>query len=286
MGWQRFPRAAALIAAAAALLVPTTLLTSQPAGAATNTIVSLTFDDGQASHYSTLAMMRAHGMQGTYYINSGLVGSSPYYMSWPQIHDLASGGQEIGGHTLNHTDLTTLSLSAAQREACNDRANLLNQGFSPVTSFAYPYAAVNATAEQAVQSCGYTSGRGVGGIVSGNQCGGCPYAETIPPGDAFILSAPKSADSTSTLALLQSYVTQAESHGGGWVVLSFHGICSDGCTGGDSLSPAIFTAFLDWLQPRAANGTVVRTVGAVMGASSTPSAPPAGSPVTSNGCNG
>jgi peptidoglycan/xylan/chitin deacetylase (PgdA/CDA1 family) len=286
MKWHRFPRAAALIAAVAALLAPTNLLAAQPVDAATNTIVSLTFDDGQASHYSTLAMMRAHGMQGTYYINSGLVGSSPYYMSWSQIHDLATGGQEIGGHTLNHTDLTTLSLSAAQREACDDRTNLLNQGFSPVTSFAYPYAGANATARQAVQSCGYTSGRGVGGIVSGDQCGGCPYAETIPPRDAFVLSAPKSADSTTSLALLQSYVTQAESHGGGWVVLSFHGICSDGCTGDDSLSPAVFTAFLDWLQPRAANGTVVRTVGAVMGASSTPSAPPAGSPVTSNGCNG
>jgi peptidoglycan/xylan/chitin deacetylase (PgdA/CDA1 family) len=286
MRWHRFPRAAALVAAAAALLVPPNLLAAQPVDAATNTIVSLTFDDGQASHYSTLSMMRAHGMQGTYYINSGLVGSSFYYMTWPEIHDLANSGQEIGGHTLNHTDLSSVSLSAAQREVCDDRANLLNEGFSPVTSFAYPYAGANATAEQAVQSCGYTSGRGVGDIVSGSQCGGCPYAETIPPGDAFRLSAPKSADSTTSLAQLQSYVTQAESHGGGWVILSFHGICSDGCTGGDSLSPTIFTTFLDWLQPRAGSGTVVRTVGAVMGASSTPSPPPAASSATSNGCNG
>src|SRR5215212_8851443 len=149
MKWHRCPRAAPLVAAVAALLAPTNLLAAQPVDAATNTIVSLTFDDGQASHYSTLAMMRAHGMQGTYYIDSGLVGSSSYYMSWSQIHDLATGGQEIGGHTLTHTDLTTLSLSAAQRDVCDDRANLLNQGFSPVTSFAYPYAAVNATAEQA-----------------------------------------------------------------------------------------------------------------------------------------
>src|SRR5215207_5456329 len=111
MRWQRFPRAVALVAAAAALLAPTTLRTAQPADAATNTIVSLTFDDGQASHYSTLPTMRAHGMQGTYYINSGLVGSSPYYMTWSQIRDLANGGQEVGGHTLNHTDLTSVSLS-------------------------------------------------------------------------------------------------------------------------------------------------------------------------------
>src|SRR3954453_80938 len=97
MRWHRFPRAVALVAAAAALVMPTNLLAAQPVGAATNTVVSLTFDDGQASHYSTLAMMRAHGMQGTYYINSGLVESSFYYMTWSEIHELANGGQEIGG---------------------------------------------------------------------------------------------------------------------------------------------------------------------------------------------
>jgi hypothetical protein len=32
-----------------------------------------------------------------------------------------------------------------------------------------------------------------------------------------------------------------------------------------TMSPSIFTAFLDWLGPRSANGTVVRTVGEVMG---------------------
>jgi hypothetical protein len=85
------------------------------------------------------------------------------------------------------------------------------------------------------------------------------------------------------LAQLQSYVTQAETNGGGWVIFNLHGICSNGCAGSYSLNPAVFTAFLDWLQPRTAVGTVVRTVGAVMGAS-TP--PPAGPPATSIGCNG
>src|SRR5262249_56513606 len=67
--------------------------------ATTNTVVSLTFDDGSASQYSTMSMLSAHGMNGTYYINSGLVGSSGYYMTWPQLHDLANAGNEIGGHT-------------------------------------------------------------------------------------------------------------------------------------------------------------------------------------------
>ena len=228
------------------------------AQAATNTVVSLTFDDGQASQYSTLPMLSSRGMRGTYYINSALVGSSSYYMPWSQIHDLYNAGNEIGGHTLHHADLTRVSSTEAQREVCDDRTALIGQGFSAVTSFAYPYAAVDNTAEQIVQNCGYTSGRGVGGISSGNVCGDCPYAETIPPGNPNNLQTPEAADSSTTLSQLQSYVTNAESHGGGWVVLVFHGICSNSCTGSNSFSPTIFTAFLDWLQPRSANGTVVQ----------------------------
>jgi peptidoglycan/xylan/chitin deacetylase (PgdA/CDA1 family) len=274
----RFPRAAALVAVAVALVLPTALPSALPthgptalpaaqtAEAVTKTIVSLTFDDGSASQYSTLPMLHSRGMQGTYYVNSALVGSSSYYMNWSQIHELANAGNEITGHTLNHTDLTAVTLSTAQREVCDDRTNLLDQGFSPVASFAYPYGAVSATAEQVVRNCGYTSGRGVGGIVSGSVCRGCPHAEAVPPGASAALRTPEPAVSNTTLAQLQSYVTQAESNGGGWVILTLHGICSNGCVGNNSLNPAVFTAFLDWLQPRATAGTVVRTVGAVMGA--------------------
>jgi peptidoglycan/xylan/chitin deacetylase (PgdA/CDA1 family) len=267
---------------AATLLAATALVVSRPADAATNTVVSFTFDDGTASHPATATMLQSRGMRGTYYINSGLVGSSSYYLNWSQIHGIAAGGHEIGGHTLTHADLTRLSLSAARSEVCQDRQNLVGQGFSPV-SFAYPYAAYNATAKQVVQECGYVSGRGVGGVVSGNICEDCPYAETVPPADAFALSTPESADSGTSLALLQSYVTQAETHGGGWVVLSFHGVCSDNCTGGNSFSPTLFAQFLDWLQARQADGTVVRTVAEVMGAG-TP--PPPGPPVTNISCAG
>ncbi len=279
MSVSRCLRAVGLLVAAGALVVPVTL-TAQSAGAATNTIVSLTFDDGQSSQYSTLPMLQSRGMRGTYYINSGYVGSSSYYMTWPQIHELAAAGDEIGGHTLTHADLTKVSLSTAQHEVCDDRTNLINQGFTPVASFAYPYAAVNATAEQVVHDCGYAS---VGGVVSGNVCSGCPYAETVPPADPFALSTPEPAVSSTTLAELQTYVTQAETHGGGWVILTFHGICSNSCAGSNSLNPSVFTAFLDWLQPRAATGTVVRTVGDVMGQPAPPPTP--GPPVTSIACD-
>jgi peptidoglycan/xylan/chitin deacetylase (PgdA/CDA1 family) len=278
---------AALLFGVASVLVITLGPPAPPAYAATNTAVSLTFDDGQASQYTTLPMLSSRGMRGTYYINSALVGSSSYYMPWTQIHELYNAGNEIGGHTLHHTDLTQVSSTEAQREVCDDRTALTGQGFTPVTSFAYPYAAVNGTAEQVVQNCGYSSGRGVGGIASGNVCGGCPYAETIPPGDPYALQTPEPAVSSTTLSQLQSYVTNAETHGGGWVVLVFHGICSNSCAGSNSLSPTIFTAFLDWLQPRSANGTVVRPAGEVItGTPPPPPGPDTTPPTTTITCNG
>jgi peptidoglycan/xylan/chitin deacetylase (PgdA/CDA1 family) len=232
-----------------------------------NTVVSLTFDDGLASHAATGPLLASRGMVGTYYINSAQVGTSGYYMTWQQIHALADAGHEIGGHTLHHVNLANVDGATAETEVCQDRQNLLDQGFSPVNSFAYPEAAVDATAKQVVRQCGYVSGRSVGKTYSAGACDSCPYAETIPPADPYELKTPKDADSHTTLSQLQSYVTDAEANGGGWIILSFHGVCSDKCTGESSYSPATFTAFLDWLQPRTANGTIVQTVGQVIGSS-------------------
>jgi peptidoglycan/xylan/chitin deacetylase (PgdA/CDA1 family) len=283
---RRRTKAALFFAFASALAI--TFGPPTPAAyAATNTVVSFTFDDGHASHYSTLSMLSSRGMRGTFYINSALVGGSSYYMTWAQIHELDNAGNEIGGHTAHHTDLTRVSAAEAQREVCDDRTALIAQGFSPVTSFAYPYAAVNETVKQIVRNCGYSNARGVGGLSSGNVCNGCPYAETIPPSDPYNLQTPEPAVSNTTLAQLQSYVTNAETHGGGWVPLVFHGICSNNCTGSNSLSPAVFTAFLDWLQPRSANGTVVRTAGEVVtGTTPPPPGPDTTAPTTTISCGG
>ena len=67
---------------------------------------------------------------------------------------------------------------------------------------------------------------------------------------------------------------QAEADGGGWVPLVFHDMCNS-CAD-SSVRVATFNAFLDWLQPRAANGTIVKTVRDVV----TPAAPSADISVT------
>ncbi|HEX9019555.1 MAG TPA: polysaccharide deacetylase family protein [Anaerolineaceae bacterium] len=214
------------------------------------TIVSITFDDGYADQWAGQSILRLHGMRGTFYIISGRVGQ-PGYMTWEQLTALRDQGSEVGGHTITHPNLKTLQGYALRHEICDGRVALMSHGFS-VTSFAYTYGNFDRTTEQVVAECGFNSGRSVNGRL-----------ESIPPAQPYNLRAWDAVQTTTTLTDLRGYVKQAERAGGGWVDLIFHHVC----TGCDpySITPKDFSAFLDWLRQREPDGTVVRTVGEVMG---------------------
>src|SRR2546429_4538496 len=84
------------------------------------TVVSLTFDDGIQTQLGAASVLEAHGMRGTFYINSGNVGTKSFFMSWSQLDGLASVGHEIAGHTVDHKRLTDLTPDAQQHEVCDD----------------------------------------------------------------------------------------------------------------------------------------------------------------------
>jgi peptidoglycan/xylan/chitin deacetylase (PgdA/CDA1 family) len=233
-----------------------------PAHAAPATIVSLTFDDGNANQLAAAQVLKAHGLAGTFFITTSWIGTAGY-LTQANLQTLASDGNEIGGHTVTHPDLTTLTPAAAAAEVCNGKTTLENWGFA-VRNFAYPFAAENAAVQTAVRNCGYASARGLGDITSPASCAGCPFAEALPPGNPMVTKAPDEADSTWTLKNLQDLVTNAESTGG-WLQLTFHHIA----VGTDptlTVSPALFDSFVTWLAARTANGTTsVRTVAQALG---------------------
>jgi peptidoglycan/xylan/chitin deacetylase (PgdA/CDA1 family) len=266
-------------------------------------IVSLTFDDGLSTQY-TLADKKAlkpHHMAGTFYNVSGANDVDEQHMTWNQLTDLNNDGNEIGGHTVDHVSLKGMTdINQLTYQVCQDRQNLIAHGFDP-TSFAYPTGAYDAQAESVVQSCGYTSGRAAGGLDVAGDGAGPVYSETTPPHDAFALRTLYDQPTGSpanvpplTLSHLQSAVTAAAQHGGGWVPLVFHDICSQ------QLDPANYSFcindwgpielstlndFLDWLQTSGQPGgaparTVVQTVSQVM------NGPDTEAPVTTLTCNG
>src|SRR4029453_14307501 len=87
------------------------------ASARAATVVSLTFDDGAATQLIARDQLAARGMRGTFFINSGTVGSDPYYdMTWSEVASVAAAGGEIGGHTIDHKDLTAVGESERRRQ--------------------------------------------------------------------------------------------------------------------------------------------------------------------------
>ncbi|UYY83720.1 polysaccharide deacetylase family protein (plasmid) [Arthrobacter sp. YA7-1] len=235
-------------------------LAAPPAQAANPTVVTLTFDDGNADQLNAAQIMNNYGLKGTFFTPSGYI-DNPGYLSLSDLQGLAAAGHEIGGHTVTHPDLATLPVDEATRQICNDRVNLTNWGFK-VTSFAYPFASETAATEAIVKNCGYNSARGLGDIQTRFGCAGCALAETMPPADAYNTAAADEVDNTWTLADLQNTVTQAEP-AGGWIQFTFHHISSTS-TDPLTITPALFDQFAAWLKARPAT-TTVQTVDQVIG---------------------
>jgi peptidoglycan/xylan/chitin deacetylase (PgdA/CDA1 family) len=244
------------------------------------TLVSLTFDDADADQYAARPLFAQDSLHATFFVNSNKVGSSSSFLTWDQLSGLAADGHEIGGHSLDHVDLTSVSSTEATRQVCDDRQALISHGFN-ATSFAYPYGASNSTVESIVRTCGYKSARKAWGLCTvGLMPPNCNdvVAEPVPPRNIWEIAV-GDVRAWNTLSEIEGAVTRAEDAGGGWVVLVFHHVC-DGCdpSGGYSVSPAILGGFLDWLASRSASGTFVRTMADVISDKTPPS--------SSIACNG
>ena len=258
-------RAARTTAIGMVLLLTALLLPSLAHGASATAsppvVVSLTWDDGRSSQVDSVPIQQRHAMPATYYVNSSQIGSSGYYLSKVQLDSIAAAGNELGGHTQHHENLTNVTLDQARATVCNDRSQLGSwYGPAATRSFAYPYGATNADVTQIVKDCGYTSARGVTGVMTPTTCLSCRPSESLPPLDPYLLVSPTSVGPTTTLSDLQFQVQQAAANGGGWVIYTMHSIGVPG----DSLSvdPTIYSKFLDWLAAR--SDVQVRTVGDVM----------------------
>jgi peptidoglycan/xylan/chitin deacetylase (PgdA/CDA1 family) len=263
------------------------------------TVVSLTFDDGDESQYS-LGFQRGlqpHGMQGTFYIVTGWTGVNSGAMTWPQLADMYSKSNDIGGHTVDHIDLTSSSYTLQQKtaEVCDNFQALTQHGLDPV-SFAYPFGAYDSTAEQIVKGCGFSTARITGGIDRNGVGAGPVFAELIPPPDPYAVRTVYNGGGSApyTLSYLENSVIAAAQNGGGWVPLVFHEICSQtydpanysSCS--TSWAPTeldTFNTFLDWLQNAgqpggAPAGIVVKTARQVV------NGPDQAPPTTTLSCDG
>ena len=255
------PEAVPALGATASPAGGPTRTAGQTAGHAPRTVVSLTFDDGDADQMAAARMLHRYRLPATFYIITGAVGT-PGYVTRSDLRQLAGDGNEIGGHTVSHLRLTALTTAEARRQVCESRSILARWGYR-ANSFAYPGGADSPRTEAIVRACGYTSGRGVVGLRAPG-CPGCALTESIPPRRSLALRTAGEVDSSWTLRDLQRTVTAAEAQGG-WLPLVFHHVCGGSRCGGLAVRAGTLDAFARWLAQRQRLGTAVRTVGQMTG---------------------
>jgi peptidoglycan/xylan/chitin deacetylase (PgdA/CDA1 family) len=226
---------------------------TQTSGKPQATLVSLTFDDGNADNFASAAVLKQYGLHATFYIPSGLVGNKGF-MTWDQLQSLQNDGNEIGGHTLDHLKLGGLDPATLRHEICDDRRNLMDHGFDPV-SFAYPFGNYDQQVRQMVMDCGYSDARTIRG-----------GPENTSPSDPYALLAFPYVVADTSLDKLERYVGGTRKEGGGWVIFIFHHVC-DSCDY-YSVKLDVMNKYISWLAEQQSYGHIkVETVGQVVSAS-------------------
>ena len=234
-------------------LEPTSTATTPPK-VHRDTVVSLTFDDGNADNFSIEPLLKANGLHATFYITSGRVGTAGF-MTWEQLQILQNDGNEIGGHTFNHIKAEGLSTASLRHQICDDRKNLLDHGFKAI-SFAYAFGYYDEQAKRMVKECGYSSARGA-------RC------DPAHPNDPYALGGFPYIVNDTDLGKIERYIREARMGGGGWVILIFHHVCAS-CDY-FSVSPEIMNDFIPWLAQHQGRGNLkVMTVGEVISGPSLP----------------
>ena len=126
----------------------------------------ISFDDGYADGYTeAFPILQRLDLVATYYIVTGRLGWADR-LTVADVQALAAAGMEIGDHTVDHVDLTSLSGGRLNHEVVDARLAILQTlGELPV-SFAYPFGDVNGRVAAAVESAGFeiavTNREGVG----------------------------------------------------------------------------------------------------------------------------
>ena len=202
-----------------------------------------------------------------------------------------ANGQEIGGKTVDGSNLTTLTSAAATAEVCDDRQALIAHQLGNPISFAYPFGARNDSVKSIVAGCGYGGGRSSGSL----SAAGPRYSGPNPPADDYYDIRTWAPSTQVTLAQLQSLVTGDFNNPdqGGWAPIAIQRVCDQtldpdnyaSCKTGAWIELSDLNAFLDWVQAAgqpngAPSGTTIATVGAVLTASDV------FAPTTTIACNG
>ncbi|MEU5536659.1 polysaccharide deacetylase family protein [Streptomyces sp. NPDC020362] len=144
--------------------------------------VLITFDDGyEGVHRHALPVLAKHGFPATLFVSTGWIkgaydtgGGLDAMLDWPQVHDLADAGVEIGGHSHSHPQLDQLDDTSLRSELVRSTEIVTGELGSRPVSFAYPYGYSSRRVRRAVREAGYAQALAVGNGLARRTQG--PYA--------------------------------------------------------------------------------------------------------------
>ncbi len=98
-------------------------------------------------------------------VPAGLLGCDDLFMTDPDLRALVAEGHRIGGHSMSHRGLTTLSPAECGDEVAMSRKRIGSYGGSGFASFAYPYGDHDIEVRRLVRQhgfdCGVTTSEGL-----------------------------------------------------------------------------------------------------------------------------
>lgn len=143
--------------------------------------VCITFDDGYGSVYdNAYPALCEFGLTAAVYLNSGWIlksGRRPAdeclghypdeeYMNWREVNKLLDSGWTIGGHGVDHLDLTKLSPVDIQKQVYECRMEIEEHTSQVCCDFAYTWGRHNSIVRDEIMKAGYkTAMAGVHGPV-------------------------------------------------------------------------------------------------------------------------
>lgn len=118
--------------------------------------VVVSIDDGYRSNYLNARPILARlGWPAVLNLKLGNLHEPDYGVTPGQVRELIALGWEIGSHTIDHPDLTTVDAAALAREVGESRRRLQRAFGVPVDFFCYPAGRYDDAVIAAVEQAGY-----------------------------------------------------------------------------------------------------------------------------------
>jgi hypothetical protein len=112
--------------------------------------LNLSFDDAQADHLDIANILSQNGLKGTFYTQTADMEINP---SLKDVYkSILSLGHEVGSHTVDHLDMTTLSDADLYYQVDSSMSRLNRYLKTNITSLAHPYHAGNDHVNQIIFS--------------------------------------------------------------------------------------------------------------------------------------